>query len=1155
MNDSGINGRNSSVESLQDTNDRTIRFPFHGKSKYLLDKIYIIGYDYPTVKKILDKNDLIFNKKANSSNLDTSVKNRSLSRIYTKPIHSNSKENPSLQDYITEIPIKENPSLLNEIVNDYNKEVLDIDTTIETIFPNDLFYYSVKEMKKQHSPEKNPLKLKSFNSSSFKSTTLKDLDSLQEEINTMLEKKKYCVFFSSNNLQKGEKNKKSVNGFCYINFCKFKGKMKNDNILYSFYFPIALCFISEYPYYSSYYKLAEQIFNLFKNNNIEVPIEIMLHNIVNSTLSPIKGDIDLCIEPVSFFSNTIPNSNPESKKNVESYNQQDNVDVNENKHEKRTSSFTLADIDKDKEDNNNIIKEEDESDSASISKKFSSKTRNNLKKYSAVKETDVDKILRTKTMIGQIPTLKNLYQIIKFPFLQGYPLLQYNLPQILFKSFSISKLIYIFINSFLEKDILIFSDNIEDLSLLINSILNLNYPLNDNVYYNMNGCVSYNNYNNGDIKLYGSRINSIIGINSPFKKSYLYEKNTKIIDHIIYDLNEHEIYTPNKNDNNFLQFINKILKLKDDKEYKGSFLFYEIKTLHSTLKDIKDKYLNDEIIEKNDYDIFNYKKTINIEIQEAFYRFIVNILVYFYRQLKPQIVLDDSIQNNVNNQFIIDFEKNNNKINNIKYKNTDEENYFFNEFKSTFKFNLFFKDYINKHQSIDLYNISYLFFDEYLSILSRANEPNMMNNYNLKFFDIFEKIYNRENHIQKNNIDFNTFLSEYYKKYKQYFERDIADFNHEGRNIVKYSKAKNNLKYQWYELDTQLLLKYIYFIKSLDNNEYERMFNFNTTPNENVPEKLCINDIEDEIEKEIITNDFYNNGLLINDDDICCMNIILLIAISLKKIDIESCLSIDIKFLLCDFFLFRKYYYILMDMIYKTICYELYENKSNSNNLIRANKLLSFYYYSLNFFFEKNIIPNERIISLNLRMSQIKQEINTKIKENDKVNNETINDTYLEQKDKIDKNNYIIFVYHNFNYHKILKEKEIIKFINKDDKSNKNIWKNNLELIIGFKGKKINIKPKIKFIGKYSKNEKELYNISFESHIYSQRKIKDILNEEYQKYINSKMNYQSIDYGQIINSILNIFIYVKNSNKYKGRPEIIETIRIILYCHINSFIQ
>jgi len=1151
MNDSGINRRNSSVESLQVTNDLIIRFPFHGKSKYLLDKLYIIGYDYPTMNKILAQNDLIFNKNEKSLNLDTSTKNRSLSRIYMNPKHSSSKEIPSLNEYVTEIPIKENPSLLNEIVNDYKKEVLDIDITIKMIFPNELFYYSVKEIKNQHLLDINPLKERSLNFISAKTPSLKDLDPLQEEINAMLEKKKYCVLFSSNE-QIDEKNKKSMNGFCYVNFCKFKGKEGIGNNLYSFYFPIALCFISEYPYYSSYYKLAEQIFNLYKSKNIEVPIEIMLHNIVNNTLSPIKGDIDLCIEPVSFFSNAIPNSNLESKKNLESYNQQDNLDENKNKDEKGISIFTLADSDK--EDNNNIIKEENEFDSATILKKFSSKTRPYLKKSSAIKENDVDKILKSKAMADEKTNIKNLFEIIKFPFLQGYPLLQYNLPQILFESFSITKLIYIFINSFLEKDILIFSDNIENLSLVINSILNLNYPLNDNNYYNINGCISYDNYNDGSFKFIVSGINSIIGINSPFKKNYLYEKNIKIIDHIIYDLNEHEIYALNKNDNNFLQFINKILKLKDDKEYKGSLLFYEIKTLHTTLKDIKNKYLNNEIIEKSG-DIFNYNKNINIEIQEAFYRFIVNILVYFYRQLKLQMVLDDSIQNNVNNQFIIDFENINNKTNDVKYKNTDEENYFFNEFKSTSKFSLFFKNYINEHKSLDLYNISYLFFDEYLSILSRANDPNMMNNYNLKFFNIFEKIYNRENHIQKINIDFNTFLSEYFKKYKQYFERDITDFNHEGKNIVKYSKIKNNLKYQWYELDTQLILKYILFIKLLDNNEYERMFNYNIILNENFPKKISINNIEDAIEKEILTNDFYNNGLLINDDDICCMNITLLIAMSLKNIDIESYISIIIKFLLGDFFLFRKYYYILMDMIYKTISYELYENKSNNNNLIRLNNLLSFYYSILNSFLEKNIIPNERILNLIKSMSQIEKEIKTKIKENDKENNEIINDTYKEKKDKIDKKNYILFVHHNFNYNGILKEKEIIKFINKGDKLDKNNWKNNLESIFDIRGKNKKIIPKIKFIAKYTKNEKELYNICFESYFYSQRKIKDTLNEQYQKYMNCYMDNKSIEYRKIINSILNIFIYVKNSNKYEDKPEIIETIRIILYYYINSLTQ
>jgi hypothetical protein len=97
---------------------------------------------------------------------------------------------------------------------------------------------------------------------------------LTEEIKEIMDKKKYCMVFSSNP-QIDEKTKNSINGFCYINFLKVKEikdkELNNDD--YSFYFPIALCFISEYPYYNSYYKLAEQIFNLFNSKNIEVPIE------------------------------------------------------------------------------------------------------------------------------------------------------------------------------------------------------------------------------------------------------------------------------------------------------------------------------------------------------------------------------------------------------------------------------------------------------------------------------------------------------------------------------------------------------------------------------------------------------------------------------------------------------------------------------------------------------------------------------------------------------------------------------------------------------------------------------------------------------------------------------------------------------------------
>ena len=58
--------------------------------------------------------------------------------------------------------------------------------------------FSVKEIKNQHLLDINPLKERSLNFISSKTPSLKDLDPLQEEINAMLEKKKYCVLFFSN---------------------------------------------------------------------------------------------------------------------------------------------------------------------------------------------------------------------------------------------------------------------------------------------------------------------------------------------------------------------------------------------------------------------------------------------------------------------------------------------------------------------------------------------------------------------------------------------------------------------------------------------------------------------------------------------------------------------------------------------------------------------------------------------------------------------------------------------------------------------------------------------------------------------------------------------------------------------------------------------
>jgi hypothetical protein len=92
---------------------------------------------------------------------------------------------------------------------------------------------------------------------------------------------------------------------------------------------------------------------------------------------------------------------------------------------------------------------------------------------------------------------------IKFKYLSGYPMIQYNLAKVLFKtrplpqtksliktkteteiiSLSIEKIISIFLLTFLEEDLIIFSENIEYLTLFLQSFINFNYPYNDMDYY------------------------------------------------------------------------------------------------------------------------------------------------------------------------------------------------------------------------------------------------------------------------------------------------------------------------------------------------------------------------------------------------------------------------------------------------------------------------------------------------------------------------------------------------------------------------------------------------------------------------------------------------------------------------------------------------
>ena len=76
--------------------EKIIRFPFYGKSKYLIDKLYIITYNNDTLNKCLIKSDKYKIKLV----IDPSSKIRGSKTYNTKLYQSSSKEVMSVENNI-----------------------------------------------------------------------------------------------------------------------------------------------------------------------------------------------------------------------------------------------------------------------------------------------------------------------------------------------------------------------------------------------------------------------------------------------------------------------------------------------------------------------------------------------------------------------------------------------------------------------------------------------------------------------------------------------------------------------------------------------------------------------------------------------------------------------------------------------------------------------------------------------------------------------------------------------------------------------------------------------------------------------------------------------------------------------------------------------
>ena len=1017
--------------------------PYNGRAKNLIDKFYIFGYNYSTLKKY------IFDKTPNISEKIT---------------------DPEDLNYFN---LDEDPSTLIEITNNFQKELIDTQVVQNLIFPNKLKIYYRLYSNINNSSQKRlseTIKNNNFNKIDFSDDNYKYPVSVR-------------VVFSSNPIEDNN-SQKNQNGFAYIFYRKLLQKKEIKNKKYIIYIPYTFCVISEFPFYKSYEKLFRRLREMYFLDSIYIPIEILLYKIIKLTPIPINNDVILDLKKM-FTQDKIVHNLIDNSVNI-------------------------------KKSNSHII--------------------NNIK---LPKE---DKTVDDFLVVENMDLLK--YKI-KFKILSGYPLIQYNLAKVLFNTLSTEQIINVFLFTFLEANVLLFSKEIEYLTFTANAYMNLNYPHNNSHYFFNIGAISLEKFKIGG-SILGGEINStsLISINNEFVEDYL-GKASHLKEHVIVDLDNNDILFAKFNENDNYEKINKLIgeiyeenndnnNIEDTNLYKAIINLKRRLNIAKSKKSVYDYYVDpkkpENIDNKKGFIYFNdepYKDSIdelNKYIQEAFYECVINLSLYFYENVEIKEKNTKKNQREKKNYFV-DIEYNKDCLFEGLY--TDEELLVLRELTETMKFQYSFCQFVLDHNPIDLYKIPLTFTDEFILFISRKKD---IDTSKIEFFKLIEELYLSEKINEIQEIDFSSAITEFMNNFKNKFIRDIEErdkkrFKLDYSSIIKVIDNKNNqgkeenkkvLKYQTYELDNRILLNYINLIENLPKDKKSKLMSIDSAIDDNIINEIDIIEIEKRVEDYCLDKKYLNNN------ELCVSNIIIIFAICLKFFP-ENIRCYDfLKTLFENFVIFRKYYTYLLQIIYKLFKQSLVENNLEKNKQLKLCFFCCFDFLKIN-----KIVPNENLmivinkflkLFLEEKEDEKKQEINNK-------NNllKDVPNTRITEKN--------LHITYNFTSKKSYDEKMILKLVNKLNKSNLDFGTNN------------DMVPKIRYI--IDKNDKE------ESIFFSQKQLSDILIKEYNKFYEN-LDISKVDRKYISDACLNIFIFMRNDEKFKQLNVIWNTLEFVFHLFLNN---
>ena len=672
-----------------------IKYPFSGVASNLIDKFLVLAYDQKDIEYTLQTQEL---KQLNIKNY-----------------------------FLQYVEFQERPTIVNEICHDYQKESQENDLILQIIFPNcpRLYFLDKNHIKDQ-----------------------KDQFDFNEEANN------YSIIFSINP-QDSNSSKKSFNGLGSVFHIKKEYRSENGELNGLIYYPITYVILSEYPFYYHFNKICKNIYIQMKKKTDEIPIDIILYNVIKYCPSPINVNLNL-----SFGAQL--SANPNNK-------------------------ITHDDV---------------------------------ILQLSSTNKSEV---------VNGIPFLF-------FNQLSGYPIMDINM-SFLFNLLEPQMIIRTFVLTFLELDVIFFSAVPEILNTVMYIFANLNYPFNDSIYYwHVVSLSEYGFMKDTDSPFTGKVSSSMYGICCEYNPDM--ETTKKVKEHFILNIDEKNLsilYSDDTDQEKLdritdldkyisecipeldLQEIKKEADTIDELSKKNYYNFNDGLNLYESLRTLAFT-LNRRArtVTKVNYNEMKYKPTFflpyeeesemdmmreNLQIQKAFYTFIVQILASYLSEFNVEThTIKDTSSNPLNRKlpFMINFKKGTPTPTDSEEKKIIEKSKAYQAgltfkklLKESSKYSTFLTNFCQYHDCIDISKIPYTFIYEYL-YFSKISP-----NYNLNAIDIFLILDQFYGKIKK--LDFLELLKEKQEEGNQDTFSLLKSINTEKNMNLKNLRYIYNFSYDEFE--------------------------------------------------------------------------------------------------------------------------------------------------------------------------------------------------------------------------------------------------------------------------------------------------------------------------------------------------------------------